>query len=153
MKDKPIHGYYITRDNPTVKIQLEPRDEITLSSLDLIELVLPECKKVDCSCNYLTELIIPEGCEVVDCGNNKLISLNIPQSCKQLSCWYNLLTELIIPHGCEVVDCCNNQLNKLIATKTCKNIWCYDNKLPLVIIKLFQSGNPVKIALANSLQR
>jgi hypothetical protein len=115
MKDIHINGYYITHYNPSVKVPLEPQDEIFLPCMDIIELVLPKCRHVMCSSNQLTELIIPMGCETVSCSNNNL-------------------TKLIVP-------------------KTCKYVNCTDNNLPKVIIDLFNSDNPIKIQLANNLQR
>jgi hypothetical protein len=83
--------------------------------MNLIELVLPMCKEVYCSNNYLTELIVPEGCE-------------------EVYCYTNHLTKLIIP-------------------KTCKWICCYNNNLPKLIENLLQSGDLIKIQLANNLQK
>jgi hypothetical protein len=113
MKNKS--GYYITKNNPTVKFPLEPQEKICLDNMDLIELVLPKCREV--------------------------------------YCYYNELTELIIPTGCDYVDCSYNKLTKLIVSKTCKTIWCYNNNLPQIIIDLFESDDPIKMQLANNLQR
>jgi hypothetical protein len=110
-----INGYYITKDNPTVKVILEPQEELILSGMNIIELVLPKCKKIYCGGNFLTELIVPEGCDYVYCRYNNLIKLIIPKSCKR--------------------------------------IMCNNNKLLKIIINLFQSKDPVKIALANNLQK
>jgi hypothetical protein len=126
--------YYIQKDNQTEKIPLESQDKINLCGMNLIELILPPCKKVYCSCNNLTKLIIPEGCEVVGCSNNKL-------------------TELILPKSCVVLDCANNKLIKLITSKNCKIVFCENNKLRQTIINLFDSQDPVKIQLASNLQR
>ncbi len=81
MKDILINGYYITYDNPKVKVPLEPQEEIQLQKLNLIELVLPMCKKIECGGNLLKKLIIPPGCESVSCHNNKLTKLIIPMGC------------------------------------------------------------------------
>jgi hypothetical protein len=129
-----MNGYYITRDNPTVKVLLEPQDDISLQRMNLIELVLPMCKSVWCHSNYLKELIIPESVELLNCSNNQLINLIIPKSCK-------------------LIDCSNNKLKKLIIPKPCKIIWCRNNKLYPIIVNLLQSEDPIKIQLANSLQR
>jgi hypothetical protein len=146
-----MNGYYIQKQNPTVKIPLEPRDEISLYNDNLIELVLPKCRKVFCHYNYLTELIIPRDCEFVECQENYLIKLTIPIGCKTIYCYDNDLTELIIPHGCTYVNCFNNKLSKLIVPKTCKEVYCFGNNLHPQIEELFQSENLVKIQLANSL--
>ncbi len=58
-----MNGYYITSDNPNIKVPLEPQDVINLRHMNLIELVLPWCKEVYCERNYLTELIIPICCK------------------------------------------------------------------------------------------
>jgi hypothetical protein len=110
-----MNGYYITRDNPTKKFTIEPQDEILLYVMDIIELVLPKCKWVNCNCNHLTELIVPQGCKRVYCVHNKL-------------------TKLIIP-------------------KSCTMILCHNNNLHPIIINLFESRDPIKIKLANNLQR
>jgi hypothetical protein len=115
MKDIHINGYYITADEPNIKIPLESQDKIYLFNMSLIELVLPECKQVWCNSNKLTELIIPQSCEYINCTNNKLSKLTIP--------------------------------------KSCQTFYFYGNKLPLVIENLFNSMDPIKIALANSLQQ
>jgi hypothetical protein len=146
-----INGYYIIEDNPTVKIQIELKEEIYLYGMNLIELVLPQCKIINCGINKLNSLIIPDGCEQIYCHYNNLIELILPQSCKKIVCHYNNLTELIIPKSCEIIDCCDNNLKKLILPKNCLYV-CKGNKLPLVIENLFSSKDPIKIQLANNLQ-
>jgi hypothetical protein len=133
MKDIHIHGYYITSNNPTEKVPLEPQDEFFLYKWSLIELVLPKCRDVYCYNNQLTELIIPEGCEYVECQ-------------------YNNLIKLIIPENCEFIGCVNNKLNKLIVPKGCIFIYCGNNNIHPIVVDLFKSEDPVKIQLANSLQ-
>jgi len=127
-----MNGYYIQKNQPTVKIPLDPQESIYLESMNIIELVLPECEYVYCWNNNLTKLIIPEGCEYVDCS-------------------YNQISKLIIPMGCEEVYCQNNNLTKLIIPESCRVV-CYSNKLPQIIENLFQSGDSIKIELANNLQ-
>jgi hypothetical protein len=147
-----MNGYYITVDKPNEKIILEPQDEIYLCDMNLIELVLPECKLVWCRNNNLTELIVPKGCEYVNCAYNNLTKLVLPNSVKQVHCAVNLLTELIIPWGCDYVSCSHNNLIKLIIPNSCKTVLCNFNKLHPIIIDLFQSEDPIKIQLANNLQ-
>jgi hypothetical protein len=129
-----MNGYYISRLNPSEKIPVEPRDEINLSNMYLIELVLPKCKKVHCYRNDLTSLIVPEGCEYIGCWSNNLTSLTIPMTCKGIVCSDNYLTKLILP-------------------KEAEYILCNSNLLPKIIIDLFESGNSLKIELANNLQK
>jgi hypothetical protein len=131
--NKNQNGYYITRDNPSEKVLLEPQEKINLSFIDLIELVLPMCKSVWCNSNYLKELIVPESVELLNCSNNQL-------------------TELIISKSCKLIECSNNKLNKLIIYGSPSLLWCTKNDLHPIIIDLFQSNDPVKIQLANSLQ-
>ncbi len=50
--NKCQNGYYITRDNPTVKVPLKAQNEIDLRNRNLIESVLPESKYIYCSGNY-----------------------------------------------------------------------------------------------------
>jgi hypothetical protein len=147
--------------NPIEKIPLESRDALYLSSMNIIELVLPPCKEVYChsaylakiNSNKLTKLIIPDGYNIVRCDGNELTELILSKSCKRIYCWNNQLTELIIPEGCEWVHCHHNKLNKLIVPKSCTTISCHDNNLPQIIVDLFQSNDPIKIQLANNLQR
>jgi hypothetical protein len=147
-----MNGYYIQKQNPTLKIPIELQDDINLTSMDIIELVLPKCKKVYCHFNQLKELIIPEGCEIVDCWNNKLTKLILPESCKEIYCSCNKLTELTLPKNCNIIYCHDNNLTKLICTKSCTIIRVYNNKLHPQIENLLQSKDVIKIALANSLQ-
>jgi hypothetical protein len=90
-----MNGYYITSDNPTKKILLEPKRSITLVAEELIELVLPKCTFVDCSFNKLTELIITEDCEYIECQYNPLTKLIIPKNCKRVNCFGTKLPKLI----------------------------------------------------------
>jgi hypothetical protein len=152
MSNLNSNGYYISQCNPKIKIPLEPNDFIYLCDMDLIELVLPQCKKIYCRNNFLTKLIVPEGCEVVDCQRNKLISLNIPQSCIRVSCHTNNLIELILPHSCTFVDCGNNYLTELVLPQGCIEFYYDNNNLHPIIKNLLGFKDPVKIALANSLQ-
>ena len=71
--------YYITKSNPAVKVSLKSQDYIDLRSMNLIELVLPPCRIFHCEHNYLTELIIPQGCIEVYCSDNYLTELIIPR--------------------------------------------------------------------------
>jgi hypothetical protein len=128
-----MNGYYITENNPTVKVPLEPQEETILFSKEIIELILPKCERVYCWNNYLTELTIPEGVKLI-------------------SCEYNKLEELILPKSIKYINCRFNTLSKLIISKNCDYIECYSNNLPLIIIDLLQSKDPIKIELANSLQ-
>jgi hypothetical protein len=91
-----INGYYIVKDNPTIKIPLIPQKSLHLSGMNLIELVLPTCKEVYCWNNQLAELIIPPGCIVVDCCNNNLTKLIVPKSCKIIYCRFNKLPKIIV---------------------------------------------------------
>ena len=125
-------GYYIQKHNPTEKIPLEPNNEINVSYMKLIELVLPKCNRVFCSFNYLTELIIPQGCEWVSCRDNKLTKLLLPDSCKEVWCYDNYLTKLIVPKNCHV--------------------WCHNNDFHPIITELLESDDPIKIQLASNLQ-
>jgi hypothetical protein len=131
---KDINGYYRTRDNPSVRWPLAPQDGIYLYGMDIIELVLPKCKYVNCANNYLTKLIIQEGCISIDCGSNFLAELIVPKSCTIVYCYYNKLKYLYVP-------------------KTCGYVRCSDNLLPSLIMELFESDDPVKIELANNLQK
>ncbi len=88
-------GYYITQDNPTLKIPLHSQEKIFLPSMGIIELVLPECKYVWCSGNELTKLIIPESCESINCQYNNLTELIIPRGCTYVSCGFNNLPKVI----------------------------------------------------------
>jgi hypothetical protein len=54
--------------------------------------------------------------------------------------------------GCKIIHCHNNELTKLIIPKDCQYIKLTGNKLHPVIENLLQSKDPIKIALANSLQ-
>lgn len=126
-------GYYIKNNTNNKKCILNSENLILLINSNIIELILPKCKIVSCKANYLKHLLIPSDCQSLDCS-------------------YNLLTELIIPKGCLYVDCSENKLTKLIIPKSCKWIHCANNNLPQLIIDLFQSGDPVKITLANNLQ-
>jgi Leucine-rich repeat (LRR) protein len=128
-----MNGYYIQKQNPTVKIPLKPKDNLILFNLNIVELVLPKCKEVYCDNNLLKELILPDGCEYVDCSNNQLTELIVPNSVKQFYCYKNKLTKIIIP-------------------KSCKFISCWNNKLHTIIVDLFESNDPIKIELANTLQ-
>jgi hypothetical protein len=77
-----MNGYYITKDNPTVKIILEPQDSIYIFNMNLIKLVLPiGGKRVWCEHNKLKELIIPEGYNYVNCHDNKLKKLIVSKNC------------------------------------------------------------------------
>jgi hypothetical protein len=125
--------YYITRDNPTVKVLLEPQDDVSLQRMNLIKLVLPMCKNVWCDCNYLTELIVPESVELLNCNSN-------------------YLKELIIPMSCKYLDCSRNELTKLIILGIPSLRIYRFNRLPQVIIDLFESDDPIKMQLANNLQ-
>jgi hypothetical protein len=127
------NGYYITEDNPTIKVPIKPQNEISLNGMKIIELILPRCKQVHCFGNKLTKLVIPEGCEEVDCTDNQL-------------------TELIIPMGCKRVNCNRNKINKLIVSKSCETVLFVYNRLHPIIENLLGSKDPVKIALANNLQ-
>jgi Leucine-rich repeat (LRR) protein len=144
--------YYITKDNPTVKVPLEPKHDINLCSKNIIELILPKCKRVWCYQNQLKKLILPEDCELISCSVNELTELIIPKTCKDLDCSDNQLTQLTVPIGCELIDCSNNKLTQLIVPKTCEWICCYANKLHPIIINLLESEDPIKIQLACSLQ-
>jgi hypothetical protein len=144
--------YYITENFPNKKIRLYPSDELNLYSMNIIELVIPPCKYINCNNNKLTKLIIPIGCRSVCCYSNQLTELIIPKDCKFVSCWNNKLIKLIIHEGCKEVWCYDNNLTELILPKSCEFISCSGNKLHLVIEKLFDSDNPIKIELANNLQ-
>jgi hypothetical protein len=128
-----MNGYYITSSEPNIKVPLEPQDDINLSFMNLIELVLPQCKRVYCSYNLLTELIIPEGCEYVSCRDNMLTKLILANSCNDVWCYNNYLTKLIIPKNCQV--------------------WCHNNDFHPIITELFESRDSIKIQLASNLQR
>jgi hypothetical protein len=125
--------YYITEDNPTEKVPLEPQEIINLIDIKLIELVLPKCRRAYCYFNNLTKLIIHDDCEYVDCSDN-------------------YLTELIIPKNCKGFNCNRNNLTKLVALHA-SSVLCSDNNLHPLITQLFESCDPVKIKLANNLQK
>jgi hypothetical protein len=127
------NGYYIIKDRPTEKISLEPKEVLYLDNMNLIELVLPKCKKVYCYGNRLTELIIPDGVEIINCSVNNI-------------------TELILPKSCIYLDCYYNELIKLIVQKTCEKIYCRYNKLYPIVENLLSSKDPIKIELANNIQ-
>jgi hypothetical protein len=149
---KDINGYYIIKNNPTVKVSLKPQKTISLVWRDIIELVLPECNEVNCYNNKLTELIIPHGCKRVDCSNNNLKELFIPHSCKDIICYSNDLVNLTISNGCEFVNCDHNNLTKLILPESCTDVYCGFNMLHPQIKNLLESKNSIKIQLANNLQ-
>jgi Leucine-rich repeat (LRR) protein len=155
MKDIHIHGYYITSNNPTEKVPLEPQDEFFLYKWSLIELVLPKCRDVYCYNNQLTDLYGIENLtnlRQLICFNNQLTELIIPEGCEYVECQYNNLIKLIIPENCEFIGCVNNKLNKLIVPKGCIFIYCGNNNIHPIVVDLFKSEDPVKIQLANSLQ-
>ncbi len=127
-----MNGYYITKDNPKEKIAIIQHDIIYLSHMSIIELVLPRCREISCSDNYLKELVIPQGCEKINCSYNNLTKLTLPKSCKFINCHNNNLTKLIIPKDGQFYFWCNN--------------------LHPIIINLFRSRDPIKIQLANNLQ-
>jgi hypothetical protein len=147
------NGYYITYDKPNERVILKPDKNLVLNDSHLIELVLPEgdcVESVICQNNQLERLTIPMGYNYVNCSNNLLTEL-ITNDIKQLNCSDNYLKELTVTH-CLFLDCYFNKLTKLIVNKNCKQIYCNTNKLPKIIVELFQSLNPVKIALANNMQ-
>jgi hypothetical protein len=135
-----MDGYYITANNPTVKVPIEPisqNDFIDLHRMDIIELVLP---------------LYPTYSIFVDCSLNKLKELFIPPGYKKVWCAVNQLTKLTLPIGCKLIDCRNNYLKELYVPRSCKEVYCFGNNLHPQIEELFQSDDPVKIALANNLQ-
>jgi hypothetical protein len=151
---KDMNGYYITSDNPTVKVPVEPREVIDLSYKKIIELVLPKCKIVYCFRNELKELIIPMGCVEVQCQRNNLTKLILPDSCEEVWCNNNQLIELNLPKNCIFINCFENYISKLIIPNKCKMVGCYNNNnLSSIIVNLLESGNRIKIQLANNLQR
>ncbi len=89
------NGYYITEDNPLEKVLLEPQEEIHLSGMNLIELVLPQCIRVWCYDNQLTKLLIPMGCKGIHCSDNNLTQLIIPKTCLIVICKNNKLIQII----------------------------------------------------------
>jgi hypothetical protein len=151
--NKSQDGYYIIRNNPDEKIVLKSKKIIDLSNMGLIELVLPKCRQVHCDANYLTKLIIPRGCDYVSCINNNLTELVLPMDCERVWCEYNKLTELILPKSCKYIYCSYNKLTKLIIPRDFKDLWNIGNKLPKVIKNLIESCDPIKIELANNLQK
>ena len=134
MNDDIICGYYIQRNNPKEKILITYKDKIVLTDMDIIELVLTKCNAIWCDNNRLTKLILPQSCKYIYCSSNKLTQLIIPPNCNELNCRYNELTELILP-------------------KTCEKVLCYNNNLPPIIENLIESQDPIKIQLANNLQK
>jgi hypothetical protein len=112
-----MNGYYITENNPTVKIKLEPSEEINLKFYSLVELVLPHCKKIYCSSNKLTKLIVPDGCEEVYCQCNYLKELILPKSCKIIHCYFNFLSKMNFPKDCKDIKAYGNDFNKCINKK------------------------------------
>jgi hypothetical protein len=133
MKDmNGYYGHYITTDELTKSI-IRSQDSIFLRNMNIVELVLPECKNVYCWGNKLTKLIIPQSCENVECWDNQLIELIIPKNCKIINCSYNKLTKLIVP-------------------KSCTKVRCHNNNLHPIIIDLLESNDPIKMQLANNLQ-
>jgi hypothetical protein len=147
-----MNGYYITANNPTEKVPLVPNDRIYLSFRGIIELVLPQCRCVYCYNNSLKELIIPVGCTYVDCRHNYLNKLILSTSCKRVYCVDNKLTQLDIPNDCKEILCGDNLLTKLIIPQDCK-VNLTGNNLHPQIKNLLESNNPVKIQLANNLQK
>jgi hypothetical protein len=95
---------------------------------------------------------IKEGCKEIYCQYNNLTKLELPKSCEIVYCYNNYLTELILPKTCILASCYSNQLTKLIIPKTCENIHCWSNKFHPIIESLFNSLDPIKIQLANSMQ-
>jgi hypothetical protein len=153
INDINIHGYYITADEPNIKVPLEPQERIELHHMNLIELVLPKCVEAYCNNNLLTELIIPEGLKKIWCSHNQLTKLTFTKDCQYISCQVNNLSELIISNTCEVILCFYNNLTKLIIPKSCKRVHCNYNKLHPIVENLLQSGDSIKIQLANNLQK
>jgi hypothetical protein len=145
-------GYYITKFDPTIKVEIFPQETIALNYKNIIELVLPECKVVRCYNNQLTKLVVPDGCKKVNCDDNQLTELILPNSCEFVSCENNKLTELILHENCEIIYCAYNKLTKLILPKNSRYVYCGYNKLHPQIEELINSTDPVKRQLANSLQ-
>ena len=77
---------------------------------------LPNLQWLDCSCQGLTQLIVPEGLRDLYCSYNRLTQLIVPdppppkggEGLRDLSCAHNQLTQLTVPPGLRYCDKSNN---------------------------------------------
>ncbi len=139
-----MKGWYKTSNG--VKHELETTNDIYLTYMGLIELVIPDgVKEVVCYSNKLTKLIIPDSVTYINCRGNNLTELVIPNGVIEVYCSDNLLTELIVPDQVKRLDCMNNQLTELIVPDDCYVV-C-DNTVKLITRTMYNRSNRLKAIL------
>src|SRR5207237_392857 len=73
---------------------------------------LPNLQWLDCSCQGLTQLIVPKGLRDLSCWYNQLTQLAVPDGLRDLYCSGNQLTQLIVPPGLRDLHCSSNRLTQ-----------------------------------------
>jgi len=90
---------------------------------------IPNIHTLDCSCNQLTQLTVPEGIHALDCSDNRLTQLTVPEGIHTLNCSCNQLTQLTVPEGIHTLNCSCNQLTQLTVPEGIHTLNCSYNQL------------------------
>ena len=144
--------YYKTSKGEVVEL-FGTTPTIFLFDKDIVEIVVPPCKRLDISKNKLTKLVIPEGVLQVTCNmNSDLEDLELPDSLQMLKCKEcKLYKPLVLPKSLEVLECDYNPLEKIDFSKnveighiTCKGCNIKELTIPKDVNYLNASNNYIK---------
>jgi len=127
----------------------EDTEEINVSDKSIKNLVVTRfknLKKLSCSNNRLTSLLLSKNLEILVCDNNQLTSLDLNKNLKELICSYNQLTSLHLNENLQRLDCSNNQMTSLRLNEKLEILYSSNNQLTSLHLnekleKLYSSNN------------